>query len=75
MKDPSEMKVDELKTELKKRRISIDSKDKKVDLYDRLVAILETEKVEKAEILDVNDVAENKQNDTAAKNDDEAGKE
>jgi hypothetical protein len=70
MKDPAEMKVEELKSELKKRRISIDSKDKKADLHHRLVSILETEKEEKTEV-PVNNTIE--KIDAIAGQDDEAG--
>lgn len=70
MKDPAEMKVEELKSELKKRRISFDSKDKKANLHHRLVSILETEKAEKREVL-VNDTIE--KIDAIAGLDDDAG--
>jgi hypothetical protein len=58
MQDPAEMKVDNLKSELKKRRISFSSKDKKADLHDRLVAILEAEKAEQTEAPVVDDTIE-----------------
>jgi hypothetical protein len=71
MTDPAEMKVDDLKSELKKRRISFTSKEKKADLHDRLVAILEAEKADQTEALVVDDTIE--KIDATASQDDKAG--